>query len=68
MTDHPPDQDPTTIRAQIAAVTIQVTCECGEQLCHEIECEEDDFGGWSAAPEVRHRRTRHERPVPPPRD
>jgi hypothetical protein len=48
-----PDKGPTTNPAQIAAVTIYVTCECGEAFCHEIECEEDDFGGWSAAPEDR---------------
>lgn len=47
------DQDPRTTTAQIAGVTIQVTCECGEQFCHEIECEQDDFGGWSAAGEDR---------------
>ena len=45
--------DPTTAPAQIVAVIIHVTCECGDMTCHEIECEQDDFGGWSAAPEDR---------------
>jgi hypothetical protein len=45
------DTIPTT--AQIAAITIHVTCECGADTCHEIDCESDDFGGWSAAPEDR---------------
>ena len=53
MTARAPDHDLTAIAARIAAVTIYVTCECGEAFCHEIECEEDDFGGWSAAPEDR---------------
>jgi hypothetical protein len=43
-----------TLPAQIAGVTIHVTCECGETHCHEIECEQDDFGGWSSAPEDRY--------------
>ena len=45
--------DPATTPAQIIAMIIHVTCECGQPVWHEIECEEDDFGGWSAAPEDR---------------
>ena len=46
--------DPATTPAQIAAVTIHVTCGCGDLTCHEIECEQDAFGGWSASPEDRY--------------
>ena len=42
-----------TTPAQIAAVTIHITCDCGDTTCHEIECVEDTLGGWSAAPEDR---------------
>ena len=45
--------DPATTPAQIAAVTIHVTCTCGDMTSHEIKCEQDDFGGWSASPEDR---------------
>lgn len=47
-----PDDIPT-VTGQVVAVQIMVVCECGEHFCHEIECEEDDFGGWSAAMEER---------------
>ena len=49
MTNRTNPSDIMTVAAIIASVTIQVTCECGEELCHEIECEEDGFGGWSAS-------------------
>ena len=45
--------DPVTTPAQIASITIHVTCECGANTCHEIDCESDHFGGWSVAPEDR---------------
>jgi hypothetical protein len=47
------DKDLIAVPARIAAMTIQVTCECGDATCHEIECHDDDFGSWSAEPEAR---------------
>jgi hypothetical protein len=45
---------PQTIPARISSVTIHVTCQCGSGVSHEIDCEEDDFGAWSAAMEDRY--------------
>jgi hypothetical protein len=46
--------NPQTIPAQITGVTIHVTCQCGSWVIHEIDCEEYDFGAWSAAMEDRY--------------
>jgi hypothetical protein len=47
------EEDPPTIPAQIAGMTIQITCGCGDMTCHEIECEQDVCGGWFVAMEDR---------------
>lgn len=43
-----PADDIPTVAAQIAGLTIYVTCECRSREHHVVECEEDDFGIWSA--------------------
>lgn len=45
--------DIPTVTGHVVAVQITVVCGCGADSCQEIECEEDDFGGWSAAQEHR---------------
>ena len=53
MTNRTNPSDIMTVAARISSVTIEITCECGEELCHKIECNEDGFGGWSALMEDR---------------
>jgi hypothetical protein len=42
------ETDTPTVPAQIAGVTIYVTCPCGSLDQFDIDCAENDSGIWSA--------------------
>ncbi len=45
---------PTTLAAQIAEIVLTVTCDCGCGEAHQIDCQQDIAGVWSAPLEDRY--------------